>query len=194
MNVLIISSASIDVPKKYLSIAKEVSSYLAYNNFDLIYGASSLSMMGQCYNEFVKYGRKVYAFTTSCYKDDLENLKKAKGVVLDSTFDLKKTMFNNSNLILVLPGGIGTLSELLSYIEEKRSNNKDIPIIIYNEDGFYDSVLAIIDKMIEEKFTSNVIYNSFNIVSDMGELKKLIENKFIKESVENEWIDNGKDN
>ena len=53
MEVMIISSSKEQIDDYYKSIAKSIASYLAMNNCDLIYGASSNSMMGICYNEFV---------------------------------------------------------------------------------------------------------------------------------------------
>ena len=109
MNVLILSSASTDIDPYYVDVARKVSNYLANNGFDLVFGGASFSMMGACYQEFVNAGRDVYAFTTLKYKDDLDNLPNAKHYVRETTFDMKKAMFENSDLIGVLPGGYGTL-------------------------------------------------------------------------------------
>ena len=106
MNVLILSSASNNIDYYYLSIAKSISSYLAKNDFDLVFGASSSSMMGICYNEFIDNNRYVYAFTTKKYQDDLVNLEKAEKFVLDNTFAMKENMYIASDLIVALPGGI----------------------------------------------------------------------------------------
>ena len=113
MNVLILSSASADIDPYYISIARSVSNYLATNEFNLVFGAASSSMMGACYESFINKNREVYAFTTNKYICDLENLKGAKAYIKETTFDMKKSMFENSNLIVLLPGGLGTLSEVL---------------------------------------------------------------------------------
>ena len=103
MNVMILSSSKEEINDYYKSIAKSVAGYLAGCGFDLVYGASSNSMMGICYQEFVNYDRNVYAFTTEKYTDDLCNLQKAKCFVRQTTFDMKKSMFENSNLIVAFP-------------------------------------------------------------------------------------------
>lgn len=172
MNVLIISSSREEIDDYYKSIAKNISSFLANDN-DLVFGASSKSMMGICYKEFAKKERKIYAFTTSKYIEDLKNLDKAKKYIRETTFDLKKDMLFNSDLVVALPGGVGTLSEILSYIEEKRSNELDIPIIIYDENNYYKLLNSFIKQMNQEKF-----------ISDISDLYVITHNK---EEFENEY-------
>jgi len=180
MNVLILSSASTDIDPYYISIAKGISKYLAENEFDLVFGAAAHSMMGVCYYEFIRHNRIVYAFTTEKYQNDLENLKQAKHFIRQTTFEMKKSMFENSDLVVVLPGGIGTLSELLSYVEENRSNNKDIPIEIYDEDGYYQKLFEMLEFMKEKKFVSGDITNLVSISHDKYEFQEHINKYLVK--------------
>lgn len=163
MNVLILSSASTEIDDYYCSIARSVSEYLAKSGFDLVFGASSSSMMGICYDSFIRHGRMVYAYTTEKYQDDLKNLPDAYHYINETTFDMKRSMFECSDLIVVLPGGIGTMSELLSYIEENRSNDKCVPIEIYDEGNYYQPLLDTLEHMKDEKFISGDINNYFNV-------------------------------
>lgn len=165
MNVLILSSASAEIDPYYCSIARSISNYLARSGCDLVFGAASTSMMGVCYNEFEKQGRNIYAFTTEKYVEDLINLGSAKKFINETTFDMKKSMFEYSDFVVVLPGGIGTLSELLSYIEENRSNDKDIPIEIYDEgdDGYFKPLIETLQFMKSKGFISSDINNLFTI-------------------------------
>ena len=183
MNVLILSSGNKDIDPYYLSIAKSISSFLAQNECDLVFGGCSTSMMGICYNEFVKNNRNIYSFTTNKYIDDLNNLNDSKKFIRENTFDMKKDMFNNSDLIVCLPGGIGTLSELLTYIEEKRSNDKNVPIIIYDENHFYDKVFEVIRELEKEKFVSSTISTTYDVATNKQEFEDLYLNASIKRKV-----------
>lgn len=169
MRALIISSSRNEIDPYYLSVARSIAEYLANNEYDLVYGAASSSMMGICYDSFSKKNRDIYAFTTSKYVEDLKNLNLAKHFIRETTFDLKKDMFNNSDLIICLPGGVGTYSELLTYMEEKRSNNQDKPIIIYDENKFYEKFLLILDDLIKEGFASKDILNTFILTTNKNE-------------------------
>lgn len=172
----IITSSNNDIDDYYKSIARGISHELASRGFNLSFGGCSTSMMGIAYQEFVNQGRSVNAFTTSKYKDDLNTLDKARGIVCETTFDLKKEMFENSDIIVVLPGGIGTYSEVLSFIEEKRSNDKNIPIEIYDEDGYYLPLIETLKIMELKSFTDDSIYSLFNVSHNIEEFKEHIDN------------------
>ena len=175
MNVLILCSSRENIDPYYKSIARSVAQYLAQSECDLVFGGCSSSMMGICYEEFVKNERNIYSFTTRKYADDLINLKDSKHYIRETTFDLKKDMFLNSDLVICLPGGPGTISELLSYIEEKRSNDSNTPIIIYDENGFYNNFIKVLKDLIEQKFVGEDILNMFKIVTNKNDF----ENEFL---------------
>lgn len=184
MDVLILSSASENIDAYYLSIARSIANYLAGNKCNLIFGGCSTSMMGVCYEEFKKKNREIYAYTTRKYQDDLINLDGCYSYVKDNTFDMKKSMYKSSDFIVALPGGFGTISEFTSYIEENRSNDKDTPIIIYNEGGFYNPFLNYINSLCINGFISSEIVESFKVANNRNEfedafldVKNKIENK-----------------
>ena len=176
MKVLIISSSSIEIEASYLTIAHKISTFLAHKKFDLIFGGSSLSMMGVCYQVFQTNKRKVYADTIFNYSDDLKKLEKTISSISKTTFDLKKEMFEKCDLIVCLPGGIGTLSEILAYLEEKRSNNSRKPIIIYDETNFYKGFKLQLEQMKNEGFILKKDNNLFKLIDNMEEFKKEINN------------------
>ena len=171
MDVLILSSASEKIDNYYLSVSKSISSYLADYGCNLVYGASSTSMMGTCYEEFKKKNREIYAFTTHKYKDDLVNLEGAKKFVREDTFMMKKSMYENCDLVVVLPGGGGTLSEFTSYIEENRSNDKDIPIIVYNEGGFFNTLFMFLNEIYEKQFAGDDFISGFKVANNKYEFE-----------------------
>ena len=171
MNVLILSSSREEIDPYYKSIARSISSFLAKSECDLVFGAASSSMMGICYEEFVKNNRNVYSFTTKKYIDDLKKLDKSEHYIRETTFDLKKDMFFNSDFIVYLPGGVGTISELLTYIEEKRSNDSDKPIIVYDENNFYDKIIESLKELVNEGFVSEDIFDMFKIIKNPNDFK-----------------------
>lgn len=179
MKVSISSSSRKEIDDYYCSIARSISNYLARNDFDLIFGGCSTSMMGVCYDEFKKNDRKIYVYTTELYTDDLKNLEYDDCEVCKTTFDLKKKMFYDSDVVIALPGGPGTLSELLAFIEEKRSNEQyDKLLIIYDEDHFYDKLLGILDEFVKQKFVGNNIYEYFEIAHNKEEFVEIIDNLY----------------
>jgi len=174
MNVMILSSSKEEINDYYKSIARSISKYLASLEYDLVYGAASVSMMGICYEEFIKQNRDVHAFTTEKYIDDLVNLPQAHHYIRETTFDMKKSMFENSDLVVALPGGTGTLSEILAFMEENRSNDKNIPIIIYDEDNYYQKLFELLNNMKEHGFITEEINNHISIAHNKEEFEEFI--------------------
>lgn len=106
MDVLIISSSRDEIDDYYKSIARSISNFLAYNECNLIFGGSSSSMMGICYDEFSRLDRNIYAYTTSKYIDDLKNLKNAKPIICETTFDLATNVEEFKDLFMEKRGKI----------------------------------------------------------------------------------------
>lgn len=175
MKVLILSSSRDDINPYYKSIARSISNYLATENNDLIFGGASTSMMGICYDEFLKHNKMIYSYTTPKYIEDLDNLLKAEHFICPNTFEMKKQMFENADFIVCLPGGPGTISELTSYIEEKRSNDKDKPIIIYDENNYFKYFYEMYDEFIKDKFASLSIKETYNVAHNKLEFADLYE-------------------
>lgn len=175
MRVTISSSSSEIIDDKYKESAIKVCDYLAENGWDLNWGSGSISIMGICYDEFNKYNRKIYGYTSSKYADDIENLPNATHKIFDTTFDLKKNIFTDADLVLLLPGGTGTISEFFAYLEEVRSNDVNKSLVLYNEDHHFDSTIALIDDLVKRDFNRNNIYDYFKVVNSFDEFKKYID-------------------
>ena len=84
-------------------------------------------------------------------------------------------MYDLSDIILILPGGIGTLAELASALEEYRSNKEHKLILIYNKDGFYSKIFEWMNQNINEGFLSQTLNNDFKVVEDLDSLKMYVE-------------------
>jgi hypothetical protein len=175
MRVTISSSSNDAIDNKYKESAIKVCDYLAENGWDLNWGSGSVSIMGICYDEFSKYNRNIYGYTSPKYADDIENLPKAKHGIYETTFDLKKNIFNDADLLLMLAGGTGTISEFFAYLEEVRSNDISTPLVVYNENHHFDSTLALIDDLIARNFNRDNIYDYFKVANSFEEFKSIID-------------------
>lgn len=85
-------------------------------------------------------------------------------------------MFQNADISIFLPGGIGTLYEMLSCIETKRAMEHMNKIIIVNSYGFFDNLFQMLDKIYKEKFASEENKKVYQVARNMEEAIKLIEN------------------
>ncbi len=184
MKVFIASSANKEIDNKYIEFAKEASEVLAKNNFDLFFGAANYSMMGACYKTFIKYNRKVYAYTVPRYEKDFKALIKAKCYKVNDTLSRFKKLYFKSDIILILPGGIGTLAEFASAIEEYRASFGNKKIILANYDGYYDGLIKWMNDNVETGFFKKDLFNSYEIINNVNELENIV-NDYIKDLKQN---------
>ena len=175
MRVTISSSSNDNIDEKYKQSAIEITSYLADSGCDLNWGSGDSSIMGICYDVFSKKGRKIYGYTTPKYEDELVNLTNAEHQMFDSTFDLKKHIFNDADLIIVLPGGTGSISEFFAYLEEIRSNDKDKQLILYNNDHHFDKTIELINDLVERSFNNENIKSFYRIINSFEDFKNFYE-------------------
>jgi len=173
MRVTISSSSSDLIDDKYKKSSEELISFLAGENIELNWGSGSSSIMGISYKRFSERGNKINGYTTPKYVSDIDNLPKASHTVYDDTFDLKKNIFIDADIIVCLPGGIGTISEFFAFLEEIRSNDKSKLVILYNKDHHFDTTIALIDGLVKRNFNNNSIYNYFKIANSLVEFKEL---------------------
>ena len=171
-----ISAASNDkVGKEYLEAAKHLLDYLVtLDNVELNWGSCSVSVMGECYKAFKKAGKVMHGYTTSKYKDDIDNLPDADHKIFNNTFDLKTGFFYDADIIICLAGGTGTVSEFFSDLEELRSNDQEKLLILYDENHHFDTTLNLIEDLINRNFNTNAIYDYFKVAHNVEEFKTII--------------------
>ena len=175
MKVTICSSSNEQIDDKHKNIAQKLLNYLVkIDDIELNWGSCSVSIMGQCYDTFKENGKKIHGYTTKKYIGDIINLPGADHKVLDTTYDLKKEILYDADIIICLAGGTGTISEFFSHLEEIRSNDANKLLIIYNEDHHFDKTLELIDDLVERKFNKPDIYKYFKVARNLEEFDKII--------------------
>ncbi|MBR6073326.1 MAG: LOG family protein [Bacilli bacterium] len=175
MRVTISSSSRDEIDQIYKDEAERVCEYLASTGWDLNWGSGSHGIMGICYNVFNKYNRNIYGYTTRKYADEIDELPNAQHTIYDTTIELKDNFVKDADMLLVLAGGTGSVSEFFTYLEEVRSNDVDTPLILYNESHLFDSTIAVINDLISKKFNSESIFEYFKIANSFEEFKSIVD-------------------
>ncbi len=93
-------------------------------------------------------------------------------IVCHSSFERLQQIWNHADQFLFLPGGTGSLTELLAFLEENRTNEPK-RIILFNDRGYYDDILAFFEKCQKEKFASSEVFSHLVAVSCYEELSAL---------------------
>ena len=181
--VTILGSCSKNAKPKYIEAAKEVASLLSSDEYgyNLVFGGASFGPTGAVYDEFAKNNRDIYLVTTEKYADDAKNMPNAKLRMCETTFDLKKELFEKSDFIVVLDAGIGTLSEFLSSIEEIRSNNQSKYIEAYSVSDLSIMIRDLFIAFESEGLADDSVHKDYNISNNINEFKEHIDAYLNKE-------------
>lgn len=177
MKIAVCCSSSNDIDKKYMESSKIILEQIFMQGNDLVFGASNSGIMGIAYKIAKQLNRNVIGITTERYKDDLKDLDCDIEILTKNVTERTKEIINNSDLLLFLPGGIGTLCEFITSIEMKRNEEFDKPIIICNDTGYFDELLQMLNKVYEKNFTGENVRLSYNIANSYKDVIDLI-NKY----------------
>ncbi|MGB3810187.1 MAG: TIGR00730 family Rossman fold protein, partial [Parvibaculum sp.] len=96
-------------------------------------------------------------------------------IVTDSMHERKWEMFQRSDAFVALPGGIGTLEELIEIMTWAQLGRHSKPIIIANLHGFWDPLIELLDHMIKRQFTHSSVRRFYGVVDKVEDILPRIE-------------------
>lgn len=135
--------------------ARETGRAIAEAGFRLIYGAGDLGLMGECARAAQKAGGHITGFIPRHLVDlevgkrDLDTL-----VVTDTMHERKKLMLGNADAVLALPGGPGTLDELIEALTWRNLGLHAKPVVVLNTADYWRPFLGLLDHMEREGFVA----------------------------------------
>lgn len=166
MNIAVCCSSSNDISKKYLESSKKLLQLVFKKDNDLVFGAMNSGIMGIAYRIAKQNNRKVTGIAPEIYKDDFKELDCDEEILTKNVNDRTNALINNSDVLMFLPGGVGTLYELMTALEMKRSGEFDKPIVLCNDTGFFDDIIQMLNKVYVQNFTSSKVRLSYNVAND----------------------------
>ncbi|WP_294553886.1 TIGR00730 family Rossman fold protein [uncultured Bacteroides sp.] len=152
-SVCVYSASSTKIDPVYFKAADELGRLLAGHHIRLINGAGSIGLMCSVADAVLKNGGEVTGVIPHfMVEQNWHHTGLTELIEVESMHERKQKMANLSDGIIALPGGCGTLEELLEIITWKQLGLYLNPIIILNVNGFFDPLLEMLEKAIEENF------------------------------------------
>jgi uncharacterized protein (TIGR00730 family) len=157
--------------KIYIEHAISLGKIFAAHGIKLIYGGGSVGIMGAIADEVMSNGGKVTGVIPQVLVDwERQHNSLSELLVVDNMHTRKKKMYELADAAVILPGGFGTLDELFEMVTWNQLSIHDKFIFIINSAGFYDHLLAHIDKMKEENFLYEEARKRIVVLSKPGEI------------------------
>jgi hypothetical protein len=137
----------------YLETAERLGRILAENSMTIVYGAGGVGLMGRLADGALAAGGSVIGVIPGFMKE-LEWYHKGIGEIVEvwDLHDRKRALLEGADAVVALPGGSGTLDELLEAISLKRLGTFLGPIVMVNTGGFFDPCIELLERCITERF------------------------------------------
>ena len=152
-SVCVYCGSSNDVDPAYLSAAVEVGTAIAQAGLKFVYGGGGVGLMGAAARGAHDQGGKVLGIIPDFLKGREQPFDDVETVVVHNMHERKMMMFEQSDSFVVLPGGIGTLEEIVELLSWRRLDLHRKPIVFLNQNGFYDPLYALFDHTVAAGFT-----------------------------------------
>ncbi len=170
-NIAIYYGSSTGTNSIYTETANDVGIYLAKNNFKLVYGAGSVGLMGIVADAVLAKGGEVIGIIPQFLMDlEVGHTNLTELQITENMHDRKKIMCDIADGIIALPGGYGTLDELFEMLTWSQLGLHEMPIGILNINGFYNPLLAMVQKMVEEGFLKKENQDLIIVDENIGSL------------------------
>ena len=188
--LLCVYCASSDrIDRKYHDTATEVGRQMAKRGWGLVYGGGKTGLMGSVARAVKAGGGRVVGV--------IPEFMKARELAYDQADELitvitlrerKMLMETRADAFLALPGGWGTLEEILEILTLRQLDVLRKPCVIFNQDGFYDELLVLFDKMIRERFNKPSNLNLFSVAREVPDIFPQLESP-VAPPTDSKWFE-----
>ncbi|MFT3730451.1 MAG: TIGR00730 family Rossman fold protein [Hyphomicrobium sp.] len=159
------------VDSAYAIAARKLGKTLADNGIRLIYGGGSLGLMGEVARAALGAGGKVTGIIPEFLGSREHMLKDVDElIVVENMHVRKQLMFDRADAFVALPGGIGTLEELVEQLTWSQLGRHSKPIVVANINGFWDPFLNLLDHMKAETFIRAGLDVRFTVVNNAEDI------------------------
>jgi uncharacterized protein (TIGR00730 family) len=156
------SSEAVDAERR--SVAAELGRGIAGRGWRVVYGGGGIGLMGEVARGALTAGGEVLGVIPHRLARREIALPEVTELVLTDTMrERKHRMDVESDAFVVLPGGIGTLEELVEILTLKQLGYHERPIVLLDSDGFWQHLLAQLDRMIDEGLSSRSLLDLFEV-------------------------------
>jgi uncharacterized protein (TIGR00730 family) len=152
-NICVYCGSGPGINPAYVATARALGKSLADADIGLVYGGGSLGLMGEVAKSTLAHGGRVTGIIPAFLSKKEQMLQDADElIVTENMHERKMLMFERSDAFVALPGGIGTLEELVEQLTWSQLGRHAKPIIVANIDGFWAPFLALLKHMKSEAF------------------------------------------
>lgn len=174
-SVCLFCGSSNSVAPAYLEAADAFGRSLAQAGVRLVYGGGGVGLMGAAARGAHDAGGDVLGIIPEflCRREVVYD--DVRTVIVPNMHERKRIMFEESDAFAVMPGGIGTLEEVVELLSWKRLELHNKPIVFVDLDGFWQPFFDLIEHTVEQHFTPAFALHTWSACSTVEEVLPLIQ-------------------
>ena len=164
-------SSSDRLDPRYFAVAEALGRALVARDWQLVYGGGNVGLMGRLAKSVKSAG--------GCVVGVIPEFMKAKELAFDQADELitvltmrerKMLMETRADAFVALPGGWGTLEEMMEILTLRQLDVLRKPCVFFNQDGFYDDLFRFFERMVAEQFNKPSNLRLFTVATTVDEV------------------------
>ena len=169
--ICVYCGSRIGISKEYSYNAKLLGEKIADNNFRLVYGGGNIGLMGILAESCHQNGGEILGVIPHKLSEKEQGKQNIFNyIITEDMHERKKIMYMNSDVIIALPGGIGTLEELFEIITWKQLRFHNKPIYLLNILEYWSSLINLFNTMTEKGFIEKEAVNYFKVCETVDDI------------------------
>jgi uncharacterized protein (TIGR00730 family) len=175
MNICVFCSANENIDPEFFTMTSQLGEWIGRHGHALVYGGCDMGLM-ECVAKAVrKSGGKVIGVIPSRLEQGGHASKYIdERITCDTLGERKKLMLENSDAIVALPGGIGTLDEIFTVASEGTLSYHDKRVIVYNMKGFWNELQSLLNSLQKRGLMRGDYHRRICFANSLDELVKYL--------------------
>jgi len=186
-SICVYCSSSTRVSELYKETAGDLGRHIAENGYTLVYGGGNLGLMGDVARSAKSTGGRVTGIIIKKFYERRLAFKDADRTIVVETMDSRKRIMRDiSDAFVAIPGGFGTVDELLEVISLKQLHFHNKPVVIVNTNNFFDELIKWIEKAVKEDFIKQKYKKLYHVAESVSDCIEYIMH-YLPEEVPEKW-------
>ena len=170
-SVCVYCGSANNVPQKFKTAARDIGALLAQQKLTIVYGGGHVGLMGIVADAGMAGGTKVIGIIPEHIKaQEVQHTGLTELHVVPDMHTRKRMMVERSDAFIILPGGLGTLDECFEILTWRKLQLHNKPIIIFNQEGYWDPLLRLIERTIDDNFSKPKDRTLYTVVTTIEDL------------------------
>lgn len=175
MNITVYLGSSEGNDPTIIEAVRELGTWIGESGNRLVYGGSKIGLMGILAESVIAAGGEAIGVEPRFFVEKVPQLEELTQLIVTENMSQRKAkMIELGDAFIALPGGTGTLEEITEIMSKVSLKHLDAPCIVYNHNGYYDSLKALLEQMKAQGLSSDERQEGIFFPGSIEEIKTLL--------------------